>query len=217
MILVTGGRGYIGENFIKKHPRGTISYDLKDNQDVLDIELLEKYMKQVETVVHLAALPSVGKCEENPIEAVEKNIIGTLNVCKLASKHKVKIIYASSFAVKHGENIQKMYGLSKYIGEKMVAYYGGVSLRFSNVWGGENYLRLKDSAIARLNKGTWEERGHGGETRDFVHVSVVIEQIYKAINYPAGVYDVCSGDPITIAELKNRFIKGMYHMGPTVF
>jgi len=208
MILVTGGDGYIGENFIKKYPDETISYDIKHNQDILDVNLLESYMLSVDAVIHLAAISGIGACENGVPEAVMNNILGTLNVCSLAAKHGVKIIFSSSQAV-HRDTL---YGLSKRVGEKIVAYYGGTSLRFSNVYGGSNYLRLKDSAIARLNKGTWEDRGHDGEYRDFVHVNEVVKQIHDAIKQPRGIYDVCSGDTITIAELRRRFNLGMYHM-----
>ena len=207
MILVTGGLGYIGENFIRKHPDESFSYDIKLGQDVLDENLLESYMLMADTVVHLSAISGIGACEKGVPEAVLNNIMGTLTVCRLASKHGVKIVYASSQAV-HRDSV---YGLSKKIGERVVSYYDGVSLRFSNVWGGGNYLGMKDSAIARLNKGTWEDRGDNAEVRDFIHVDNVCNRIYESI-YPSGVYDVCSGVKITIGELQEKFKLGEYRL-----
>ena len=71
-------------------------------------------------------------------------------------------------------------------------------------------MKLKDSAIARLNKCTFEDRGHGEEIRDFIHVDDVCKGIVAAFNYDSGVYDLKSGISISINELIERFHGGEF-------
>lgn len=213
MILVTGSRGYIGSNLmmiLEKTDVDAKGYDLKDGQDILNYEMLRFCARDCDTIVHLAAIPGVGICEEFPIDAINTNINGTAVVNRVAEEVGARMIYISSFAVM-GNNRDTVYGLTKRLGEKIVLRTGGIVLRLSNVWGGDNYLEMKDSAIARLNKGTWEDRGHGKEIRDFVKIDRVCHDIIEMFDKDGPlVYGVCSGYPITINELKRRFYAGEF-------
>lgn len=215
MILVTGSKGYIGQNLMKKLDREGLrskGYDIQNGQDILDYEMLRYYIKDCDTVVHLAAIPGVGVCEREPVEAVEVNINGTINIVEAATELGVKTVFISSFAVK-GSNRDTVYGLTKRLGEKIVLNENGIVLRLSNVWGGDNYLKMKNSAIARLNKGTWEERGHGSEIRDFVKIDRVCQEIVNMLDKTGPLtYEVSSGHPITINELKRRYHAGEYRV-----
>ena len=106
VVLVTGGCGFIGSNFIQFVLEETnakvVNYDnclscaggnadLADSEryclvvgDVCDCELLEKtlYLHQVKDVVHFAALTSVSDSFENPDEYVKNNVQGTLSLLK---------------------------------------------------------------------------------------------------------------------------------------
>lgn len=157
-------------------------------------------MSGCDYVIHLAAVPSVAVCEDEPCRTIENNVMGTINVCRAAYKHRVKVIFASSFAVTHPVNCKSVYGLSKSLCEKIVSEYGGVSCRLSNVYGGENYAAKKDSVVARLLKGTYEERGDGDEVRDFIHVDDVCVGLYESRDC-VGVVEVCSGRLTSISEL----------------
>lgn len=140
VILITGGTGSWGQILTKK----LLSYDVEEirilsrnelNQfemkknfnnekikfiigDVRDLHALNCAMSGVDYVFHLAALKHVPICEEQPIEAINTNIIGTENIVKAAIYNKVeKVIYVSTDKAVSPYNL---YGMTKAIGEKIV-------------------------------------------------------------------------------------------------
>lgn len=206
--LVTGGEGYIGRNLVKFLWQKDISYksfDLKNHWNILDIDMLSHAMHDIDICFHLAALPGIAECEQDPTKALETNLLGTHNVMDAAwqSEHEVKVVFTSSFALYHPKNRDSVYGLSKALGERIVIHYGGVVCRISNVYGGEKFTELKDSVISRLMRGDFEDRGHGAETRDFVHVHEVCEKLLKAAELqPRTIADICTNTKMSIAELQ---------------
>lgn len=172
--LVTGGEGYIGRNLMKilDNP---VSYDIKSDWNILEPEILEDFIYNSDCVYHLAALPGVKQCEENPASAWQMNTEGTFNVARLCAKFKKPFIVASSFATI--SETPTVYGFTKQICEAIALHYGGLVARISNVYGGDGFLELKDTVIARLMKGTFEDRGHGDQKRDFIHVDEVCRKL----------------------------------------
>ena len=64
--------------------------------DVRDLDRLETAMRDVDYVIHAAALKQVPAAEYNPMECIKTNINGAENVIKAALKNKIKsycIIY----------------------------------------------------------------------------------------------------------------------------
>ncbi|MCK4964839.1 MAG: hypothetical protein KAS54_07145, partial [Dehalococcoidia bacterium] len=60
----------------------------------------------------------------------------------------------------------------------------------------------KETAVARLMKGTFEERGHGQEKRDFIHVDEVCKGLIGAsVLPPTSVIDICTGKTLSIDEI----------------
>jgi UDP-N-acetylglucosamine 4,6-dehydratase/5-epimerase len=150
MILIIGATGTLGQELISqlgnKRIRAFSRCELKQKQlkekfphvqcylgDIRDKDALNRAMKGVETVFHVAALKHIDVLEENPEESVKTNILGTINVCDIAEKNGVKrVVFSSTDKAVSPINV---YGMSKGISEKIMLDRGHVVYRWGNITG----------------------------------------------------------------------------------
>ncbi len=137
-VLVTGGSGYVGRNLIRELLRryenlevrsmsrseGMIAQLLLENEnprlrvvlgDVRDREAVKFHLRDVDTVIHLAALKRVDLCEVECREAITVNVLGTMNL--LECFHGDTFILMSTDKAVEPANC---YGATKMIAERMV-------------------------------------------------------------------------------------------------
>lgn len=139
-ILVTGGTGSFGKAFIRRvlkdAPKKVIVFsrdelkqsemakEFKDNRvrfflgDVRDKQRLDRALKDVDYVVHAAALKQVPAAEYNPSECIKTNIQGSQNVidaCVDAPRVRKVIALSTDKAV----NPINLYGATKLCAEKL--------------------------------------------------------------------------------------------------
>lgn len=253
-ILITGGAGFIGTNLsqvlIKKgyrvHILDDFSNGLKSNLSeigtfeliegsILNKKLVENTIKNVDTVVHLAAKGSVPRSIKDPQSAFEVNTVGTFNILEAIRKYRKSLIFSSSSSV-YGLNSElpkkeKMwmqpispYAASKLSAESLVSGYSSsynlrtTTLRLFNVFG--PYQRPNHEYAAVIPKWIWSALenepikvfGDGSATRDFTFVLdlvKIIEQILdKDSSHPTPI-NLAFGSRISlndvIAHLKIRF------------
>jgi UDP-N-acetylglucosamine 4,6-dehydratase len=182
VVLVTGGTGSFGRTFISEvlarhDPAAVRIYsrdELKQSElvallddprvrpligDVRDRERLTHAMREVDVVVHTAALKQVPICEYNPFEAVQTNVIGAENVVAAALANEVPktLALSSDKAV----NPVNLYGATKLCAEKIISqgnvYAGDLKSRFASVRYG-NVVGSRGSVIP-----LFKQQAEGGE------------------------------------------------------
>lgn len=139
-ILITGGTGSFGrkytETLLNRHkPRRLIVYsrdELKQYEmaqdfdsstvrymigDVRDLDRTTEAMRDVDYVIHAAALKHVPASEYNPIECIKTNVGGAENVIKAAIQNDVKAVIALS--TDKAANPINLYGASKLASDKL--------------------------------------------------------------------------------------------------
>jgi len=172
-VLVTGGCGYIGTNLIKellKKKFKVISIDKKifgdylpKNKNLKNLKLCisqvnEKILKDVNCVIHLAAISNDPAALLNSKITWETNVLYTLHLLENCKKAKIKkFIFASSGSVYGISNKKKVdektklfpitdYNKTKMTGEKLVQnfsnYFDTVILRPGTVCGYSDNIRL---------------------------------------------------------------------------
>ena len=199
--------------------------------DILDYDLLLKSMSDYDFVIHLAAQTSVSQSIADPKTTTDIIVDGTVNVLKSCVKTNVKNLIFSSSAAVYGNSLDTLisensqlnpissYGASKLVSEynlQVLSKFFGlncISLRLFNVYG--NGQSSEAGVIRKFLKNISEGKplevfGDGTQTRDFVHISDVIEAFYCAIrNIDAKrgeVYNIGSGSATSINELSSLLI-----------
>ncbi len=180
-------------------------------------------------VFHLAALPRVQYSIEHPIETNDANVVGLVNVLTAAKQAGVKkVIYSASSSAYGDQDVLPLvetmeaspkspYGLQKYIGELYCRLWSEVyklptvSLRYFNVYGpGQSSEGAYALVIAKFIKLKNEGKkltitGDGTQTRDFTHVSDVVNANILAAesdNVEKGeVMNIGAGDNVTINKI----------------
>jgi UDP-glucose 4-epimerase len=199
--------------------------------DVLDFGLLRRIFKDADYVFHLAAVVSVQESVEDPLKANEVNVRGTLNVLEAARRADVeKVVYSSSCAV-YGDSDElplneetlprpkSPYAVSKLTAENYCRVFDEiygiktVSLRYFNVYGPKqdpfsDYAAVIPKFILKTLKAENPViYGDGEQTRDFIYVKDVVRANIMAMEKGGGVYNIASGESITINELARLVIE----------
>ena len=106
-IVITGGSGRFGQIFKKNSKNFEFSFFFpkKNKFNILQISTIKKYLKYLKPnyLIHLAGLSRPMKIhEQNIIQSIDKNIIGTANITKVCSELNIKLIYISTCYVYPG-------------------------------------------------------------------------------------------------------------------
>ncbi len=246
--LVTGGAGFIGSNIVKALVQRGDKVRVLDNfstgrrQNLTeiesDIEIIEGDIcdfwtvldscREIDFVLHQAALPSVNRSVENPLTANHTNINGILTVLECARRNGVKkFLFASSSSV-YGDTPtlpkredmlpapMSPYAVNKITGEYYCGVYSDlykmpcIAFRYFNVFGPNQDPNSHYAAVIPkfINSLLADEQptifGDGLQSRDFTYIDNVVEGIIKVCEMKAatpGVYNLACGGQYTLNEL----------------
>jgi UDP-glucose 4-epimerase len=248
LVLVTGGAGFIGSHLVEELVRQKRAVRVLDDfstglhsnlgqldaapevvaGDVGDPSTVERAMRGVGVVFHLAALASVQRSVEAPADTHRVCASGTLHVLDAARRAGVRrVVYAASSSAygipagdvqKEDDPLQPLspYAAAKLAGElyaqSFTAAYGleTVRLRFFNIFGPRQRADSPYSGVialftAALNEGrTPTVYGDGLQSRDFTFVSDVVQAMLRAAEAPGvsgRVYNVGTGRAVNLLDL----------------
>lgn len=136
-VLVTGGSGLLGGELVKRLPLAL--FPTSSEYNVVDYDQMARYvgLQRVTTVLHAAAFTSPPKIDQDPVKAINTNIIGTANVTKLCSERNLKLVYVSTDYVFRGD-------LGRYAEEDSVH---PVNKYAWSKLGGECAVRMYDNSL----------------------------------------------------------------------
>ena len=212
--------------------------------DIRDEAACAALVEGVTAVLHQAALGSVPRSIEDPANTHANNVTGTLNLLDAARQAGVKrFVYASSSSV-YGDHpglpkVEDSIGkpLSPYAAGKLcteeyahsfASSYGldCVGLRYFNVFGPRQNPAGAYAAVipkwidALKNEEEVVLNGDPGISRDFTHVSNVVEANLRAACAPiepgSHVFNIACGGRITLAELFDGIVAALDRVGPSV-
>jgi len=253
-ILVTGGAGFIGSHLVDKlisNSNQVVVFDnlssgslknlehLKSNKnfsfikgDLLKTEDIEKSLKDVSKVYHIAANPDVRIGEVDTKTHFEQNIVASYNLLEAMRKNDIKKIIFTSTSTVYGdakiiptpEEYPTMpistYGASKLAVEGMLSSYchtfgmKAISFRFANVIGSRSDHGVIIDFIKKLknNPKELEILGDGTQNKSYIYIDDCIEGMLfgeeKAKN-DFEIFNLGSEDKITVKEIADLVSNGL--------
>ncbi len=251
-ILVSGGAGFIGSNLCEEllslgnkvvcldnfstGKKENLEQLLKDPNFILiegDIRKLEdctRATKDIDYVLHQAALGSVPRSIKDPITSNDVNVSGFLNMLGASRDNGVKrfVFAASSSTYGDSESMPKVeevigkplspYAITKYVNELYADIFSKtygletIGLRYFNVFGRKQdpngaYAAVIPKFVSHMMKGESPViKGDGNYSRDFTYIDNVIQANLLSLvttNKKAinTVYNVAYGDRDTLNDL----------------
>ncbi|PKV63234.1 SDR family oxidoreductase [Pontibacter ramchanderi] len=254
-FLITGGAGFIGSNIVEyllKYGAGKVrvldnfstgSYvnieEFKNNPafellegDIRDLETCRRALEGIDYVSHQAALGSVPRSINDPINSNDVNVSGFLNMLVAARDATVKsFIYAASSST-YGDHpgLPKMedkigsplspYAVTKFVNELYAKVFSKtydfhtIGLRYFNVFGPKQNPKGPYAAVIPLfieaaldNKAPYIN-GDGETSRDFTFVENAVQANVRAMLTTSvnkhEVVNIAFGERTTLNQLWNR-------------
>lgn len=245
--LVTGGAGFIGSHVVEAlRSRGervrvvdNLATGRRDNLahlpetelligDLADHDVADHAVREVDYVLHLAAIPSVPRSIDEPLVSNHANVTATLSLLDAARRHTVRrvvlasssSIYGDAAALPKREDMPpdplSPYALQKLVCEQYGRLYhrlhglDTVAVRYFNVFGPRQDPSSPYSGVISLFARCLAERrrpviyGDGEQTRDFTYVLNVVDGTLRACTTPGAagrVINVSCGDRVSLNSL----------------
>jgi UDP-N-acetylglucosamine/UDP-N-acetylgalactosamine 4-epimerase len=251
-VLITGGAGFIGsnlcehflskgfqvtclDNFATGHRHNIESFFQNKNfklieGDIRDLATCHQAVKEVDYVLHQAALGSVPRSINDPITTNDVNVSGFLNMLVAARDAKVKrfVYAASSSTYGDSEALPKVedvigkplspYAITKYVNELYAEIFSRtygletIGLRYFNVFGrrqdpnGAYAAVIPKFVMQLMDEESPVINGDGLFSRDFTYIDNVVQMNELAMltenpNAINTVYNTAYGDRTTLNQM----------------
>ena len=246
-VLVTGGGGFIGSRlcerlvqsgatvraFVRYTSRAEIGLLRFLEPDILkkieiirgdlrDFSAVEQASRGVDIVFHLGALISIPYSYVHPVETVQTNVIGTLNILEACRKSGAKLVHTSTSEVygtalrvpideDHPLQGQSPYSASKIGADKLVESYfrsfglPTVTVRPFNTYGpGQSTRAVIPTIITQALAGGVVRLGNLDAIRDFTYLDDTVEGFLltaQADTWNGETYNLGSGEEISIGAI----------------
>lgn len=251
-ILITGGAGFIGanlceyflgkghkvtclDNFATGHRHNVAAFLNHPNfklieGDIRNVETCHEAVKQIDFVLHQAALGSVPRSINDPITSNEVNVSGFLNMLVASRDAGVKrfIYAASSSTYGDSESLPKVedkigkplspYAITKYVNELYAEIFSKtygletIGLRYFNVYGrrqdpnGAYAAVIPKFVMQLMAHESPVVNGDGNYSRDFTYIDNVIQMNELAMSTQNKeavntVYNTAFGDRTTLNDM----------------
>ena len=235
-VLVTGAGGFIGSRLVEKlfshgvRVRAFVRYNSRAEigllkqlppeilgnveiirGDLRDFSAVEQATKGVDTIFHLGALISIPYSYVHPVETVQTNVIGTMNILEACRKTGAKLVhtstsevYGTALRVPIGEDHplqgQSPYSASKIGADKLVeSYYRSfdvpaVTVRPFNTYGpGQSNRAVIPTIITQALSGDVVRLGNLDAIRDFTYLDDTVDGFLLA-----GMADLWNGETFNL-------------------
>jgi UDP-N-acetylglucosamine 4,6-dehydratase len=229
-ILISGGTGSFGSSMIKfillnfkpkrlicfsrdELKQFNLSKELNEKKnsclrffigDIRDFDRLNLAMRNVDYVIHAAALKHVPAAEYNPFECIKTNINGTENIVRAAIENKVKKIITLS--TDKACNPINLYGASKLAADKITIsannYAGNSKTRLSVVRYG-NVLNSRGSVIPFFKECIKNKKPFPITDKDMTRFWINLEEALKFVIF---CMKDMNGGELYVPKLKSSFI-----------
>ena len=209
--------------------------------DICDYSICEKVVKGVDYVLHQAALGSVPRSIENPINTNAANITGFLNMLEASRKANVQSFTYAASSSTYGDhpdlpkvedkigNPLSPYAVTKYVNELYAGVYArtygfkSIGLRYFNVFGKrQDPLGAYAAVIPKWTQALIDNQevrinGDGLTSRDFCYVSNAVQMNILAATAEAknkdNVFNVAISDRTSLNELFELINKNLMKNG----
>lgn len=228
-IIVTGGTGSIGEQLVSRllllgaakvvvfSRSDTAQYLMQQKYpsaknlifkvgDVREYGAIKEASRDMDLFFHTAALKQVTVCEENPLEAVRTNVLGSANVIRACTENNVPI--AINISTDKAVQPRGVMGTTKFLAEKLfqnAACRPGSGTRFCSVRFG-NVLGSRGSVIP-----LWMDQFHSGKPLPVTDYAMTrfIMTIAEAVDLILKAAICCRGGEVFVPKIKSVLLKDL--------
>ncbi len=223
IFAVSGSEGFVGKQVCKQlveDGHAVQHIDITNGMDLCDASIVNAVGK-FDCFIHLANLVYVPASYEDPAKFYRVNYLTTLNALELCRKYNARLVYISSYIYGSPQYLPvdeqhpicpfNPYAQTKMICEKMCeGYHRDFGVKISvirpfNLYGiGQRGKLLIPEIIGQLKEG--KDVIHlkaGSPRRDYVNVVDVAKGIITCAlsKEEYGVYNVCSGESVSVKEI----------------